>query len=84
MVVLATAFEPAPGLLAVSGYNGRGVTTGTVVGQAFARYLCSGDRHDLPLPLASLDANPVGQWRSLMYEAGFTLYHAGQCLRVVL
>ncbi|WP_295517560.1 FAD-binding oxidoreductase [uncultured Pseudomonas sp.] len=81
---LMRLFEPAPGLLAVTGYNGRGVTTGTVVGQAFARYLCSGDRNDLPMPLASLDSNPVGQWRSLMYEAGFTLYHAGQCLRVVL
>ncbi len=83
-VILVGAGPGDPGLLAVTGYNGRGVTTGTVVGQAFARYLCSGDRHDLPLPLAGLDANPVGQWRSLMYEAGFTLYHAGQCLRVVL
>ena len=29
-------FEPAPGLVAVTGYNGRGVTTGSVVGKAFA------------------------------------------------
>src|SRR3546814_15747940 len=38
---LMRLFEPAPGLLAVTGYNGRGVTTGTVVGKAFADYLRS-------------------------------------------
>src|SRR3546814_6821301 len=38
---LMRLFEPAPGLVAVTGYNGRGVTTGTVVGKAFADYLRS-------------------------------------------
>jgi glycine/D-amino acid oxidase-like deaminating enzyme len=40
---LMRLFEPAPGLVAVTGYNGRGVTTGTVVGKAFADYLCNGN-----------------------------------------
>jgi glycine/D-amino acid oxidase-like deaminating enzyme len=33
---LMRLFEPAPGLVAVTGYNGRGVTTGSVVGKAWA------------------------------------------------
>lgn len=76
-------FEPAPGVLAVTGYNGRGVTTGTVVGKGFAHYLLTGDDALLPLPVAP--AKPVHAaplWRSA-YESGFTLYHAGQCLRLV-
>uniref|UniRef100_UPI00301D8BC6 FAD-dependent oxidoreductase n=1 Tax=Staphylococcus aureus TaxID=1280 RepID=UPI00301D8BC6 len=44
-------FEPVPGILAVAGYNGRGVTTGTVVGQGFARFLTTGDDSLLPLPI---------------------------------
>ncbi|ENA35162.1 MULTISPECIES: NAD(P)/FAD-dependent oxidoreductase [Pseudomonas] len=81
---LMRLFEPAPGLLAMTGYNGRGVTTGTVVGKAFAHYLCSGDSEVLPMPFVPWDHNPVGQWRSPLYEAGFSLYHAGQCLRIVV
>lgn len=76
-------FEPAPGILGVAGYNGRGVTTGTIVGKGFAHYLVTGDDNLLPLPIRSyrpVRARPV--W-SCGYESGFTLYHTGQCLRVV-
>lgn len=76
-------FEPAPDILAVTGYNGRGVTTGTVVGKGFAHYILHGDDSLLPLPIRS--AKPLSApslWRSA-YESGFTLYHAGQCLRLV-
>ncbi|MCW4153029.1 FAD-binding oxidoreductase [Halomonas sp. 18H] len=76
-------FEPAPGILAAAGYNGRGITTGTVVGKGFARYLTHGDDSSLPLPVRRappLRAKPL--W-SKAYESGFTLYHAGQCLRIV-
>ncbi len=77
-------FEIAPGILGVSGYNGRGITTGTVVGKGFARYLTTGDDSWLPLPIRS--PKPVrarSLWRS-GYEGGFTLYHTGQCLRVLI
>ncbi|GGX93321.1 hypothetical protein GCM10007160_21080 [Litchfieldella qijiaojingensis] len=70
-------------MLAVSGYNGRGITTGTVIGKGFAHYLVSGDDSLLPLPLQR--ARPVrarSLW-SAAYESGFMLYHAGQCLRVL-
>ncbi|GHC27688.1 L-pipecolate oxidase [Aidingimonas halophila] len=76
-------FEPAPGILAVTGYNGRGITTGTVVGRGFAHYLMHDDDSLLPLPIRP--ASPVraaALWRSA-YESGFTLYHAGQCLRLI-
>ncbi|WP_280562793.1 FAD-binding oxidoreductase [Chromohalobacter sp. 48-RD10] len=77
-------FEPAPGILGVAGYNGRGITTGTVVGKGFAHYLNTGDDSLLPLPISShkpIRAKPL--W-STGYEGGFTLYHAGQCLRVLI
>lgn len=81
---LMRLFEPAPGLLAMSGYNGRGVTTGTVVGKAFADFLLRGDSSVLPMPLRPLEEISVPGLRSCLYEAGFSLYHAGQCLRVVI
>lgn len=77
-------FQPAPGILAATGYNGRGITTGTVVGKGFARYLTHHD--DTWLPLSFQPARPIKSrplW-STAYEGGFTLYHAGQCLRVLI
>lgn len=77
-------FEPAPGILAASGYNGRGVTTGTVVGKGFAHYLTRGDDALLPLPIrAPTPVRAKSLWSS-GYEGGFTLYHIGQCLRVLI
>lgn len=76
-------FEPAPGILGVTGYNGRGVTTGTVVGQGFAQYLVSGDDSGLPLPLQSAHEVSLPRLRGLAYDSAFALYHTGQCLRLV-
>lgn len=81
---LMRLFEPASGLLAMSGYNGRGVTTGTVVGKAFADFLLRGEASALPMPLRPLEEVSAAGLRSCLYEAGFSLYHAGQCLRVVI
>ncbi|MGV8916463.1 MAG: NAD(P)/FAD-dependent oxidoreductase [Pseudomonas sp.] len=81
---LLRLFEPAPGLVAVTGFNGRGNTTGTVVGKAFADYLCHGDPKALPVPFAPMEPVSALGLRSAMYEAGFSLYHAGQCLRIVI
>lgn len=76
-------FEPLPGIVAACGYNGRGNTTGTVVGEGFAEYLSRGDDSLLPLPLKSYRAiRGRGLW-SAAYESGFSLYHLGQCLRLV-
>ncbi|MFS2159988.1 NAD(P)/FAD-dependent oxidoreductase [Pseudomonas sp. Pseusp122] len=81
---LLRMFEPAPGLVAVTGYNGRGNTTGTVVGKAFADYLCTGDAKVLPIPFTPMAPLVGVGLRSAFYEAGFSLYHAGQCLRIVI
>ena len=81
---LMRLFEPAPGLVAVTGYNGRGNTTGTVVGRAMADYVHSGERAQLPLAFSPLQPVRAAGLRTAFYESGFSLYHAGQCLRVVL
>ncbi|WP_109511885.1 NAD(P)/FAD-dependent oxidoreductase [Pseudomonas ovata] len=82
---LLRLFEPAPGLLAATGFNGRGVTTGTLVGKCFADYLLGdNDARALPVSFTTGKAAAGNSLRSLAYEAGFSLYHAGQCLRVVL
>ncbi len=81
---LMRLFEPAEGVVAVTGYNGRGNTTGTVVGRALAEYLLKGDTASLPLPFSPSKPLRGGALRSGFYETGFSLYHAGQCLRVVL
>ncbi|TFH87610.1 FAD-binding oxidoreductase [Billgrantia azerbaijanica] len=74
----------APGIWGVTGYNGRGVTTGTVVGKGFARYLISGDDAALPVPVRCPPPIRARALRSTGYEGGFTLYHTGQCLRLLI
>ncbi|MBJ9974619.1 FAD-binding oxidoreductase [Pseudomonas sp. S75] len=81
---LMRLFEPAPGLVAVTGYNGRGNTTGTVIGRALAEFLLGGDAEGLPIAFSSMRPVRAPALRTLFYESGFSLYHAGQCLRVVL
>lgn len=78
-------FEPAPGIVAATAYNGRGITTGTMMGKAFAQYLQDDDREKLPLPFAKLEDNQLSfrNARALMYDTGIALYHAGQCLRII-
>lgn len=81
---LMRIFEPAPGIVAVTGYNGRGNTTGTVVGRAFAEFLLKDEPDALPIPFTPMKALYTAGLRSCFYETGFSLYHAGQCLRVIL
>jgi len=81
---LMRLFEPAPGIVAVTGYNGRGNTTGTVIGKAFAQYLLQDDPDALPIPFAPMKPVSAPLLRTGFYETGFSLYHAGQCLRVLL
>ena len=81
---LMRLFEPAPGLVSVTGYNGRGNTTGTMVGRALAEFLLSGEAERLPIPFSPGKPVSAPSLRTAFYESGFSLYHAGQCLRVVL
>ena len=72
------------GIVAATAYNGRGITTGTLIGKAFADYLCNGNPQALPIPFAPMQPLAGVGLRSCLYEAGFSLYHAGQCLRIVI
>jgi glycine/D-amino acid oxidase-like deaminating enzyme len=81
---LMRLFEPAPGILAATAYNGRGNTTGTIVGRGFAPYILNGDDSELPLPIQPFKPVRGKALWSAAYESGFTLYHAGQCLRILI
>lgn len=78
-------FEPAPGIVAATAYNGRGITTGTLMGQAFAKYLQDDDREKLPLPFNEIEQSKVSyrNARAMFYDCGIALYHAGQCLKII-
>lgn len=78
-------FEPAPGIVAATAFNGRGITTGTMLGKAFADYLHTDDRSVLPLPFKTIEESLISfrRIRATLYDTGIALYHAGQCLKIV-
>jgi glycine/D-amino acid oxidase-like deaminating enzyme len=51
--------EPAPGLLIVLGYNGRGIAMATAMGAAAGKYAVNGDRQELPLPSSGISPIPM-------------------------
>ena len=77
--------EPAEGILTATAYNGRGITTGTMMGKCFADYILTGDRASIPLPFKTMEEAKIslGAVKSTFTEMGLTLYHAGQCLRII-
>lgn len=60
------------------GYNGRGITTGTLFGQAMAGLLTGDDPADLPLPLTDVRTVPAATLKTRLYQTAFT---ANQVLR---
>lgn len=77
--------EPDEGILTATAYNGRGITTGTLMGKCFADYILTGDRSSIPLPFKTLKESKVAlsSMKSIFTEVGLTLYHAGQCLKII-
>lgn len=65
-------FELDEGLWTSIGYNGRGITTGTLFGQSLADLLTGMDPKDLPLPVTSPEAAPRRKFTSSFYDLGFT------------
>jgi glycine/D-amino acid oxidase-like deaminating enzyme len=53
------------------GYNGRGITTGTVFGKAMADLLTGMDPAELPLPMSDLRTVRGGPMRARLYEVAF-------------
>lgn len=61
----------APGLYTAVGFNGRGITTGTVCGQAIAELLTGTPDDEVMLPVTGLKKDPMAPVREPVYEACF-------------
>lgn len=66
--------NPVPGLYAAIGYNGRGITTGTVMGKAMADFLAGGSADDLPLPITQVKTLPAAGIKARLFETAFKAY----------
>ncbi|MDG4648516.1 FAD-binding oxidoreductase [Roseibacterium sp. SDUM158017] len=53
------------------GYNGRGITTGTVFGRAMAELLTGMDPADLPLPMSGVRNVPATDLRARLFRTAF-------------
>lgn len=64
-------------VLSFSGYNGRGIAPGTVIGRELAKIVLGEiDASDLAVPISPVKAAPLRAVRELGYEAGAQLFHA--------
>lgn len=70
---LPRVHELAPGLYTPIGYNGRGITTGTIFGQAIAGLLTGQATSDLPLPITSVAPVVSAPIMRRVYALGFAL-----------
>lgn len=62
----------AEGLFAPIGYNGRGITTGTMFGRSLADLLTGADENSLPVPVSDLVPIPARGMKARFYETAFT------------
>jgi glycine/D-amino acid oxidase-like deaminating enzyme len=60
----------APGVFAPSGYNGRGIGPGTVIGKHLAETIVSGNRDDFPFPIEALYREKWSTARAAYYSYG--------------
>ena len=60
------------GLFTTIGYNGRGITTGTLFGEAIAGLLTGSDAAELPLPITDIATVPSAPIMSRLYQTAFT------------
>ena len=77
---LPRIYELDKNLFTPIGYNGRGITTGTIFGQAMAELLTGMKPEDLPLPITDLSIAPSAPLMSRLYQTAFT---ANQIFRTV-
>ncbi|MDG0990066.1 MAG: FAD-binding oxidoreductase [Yoonia sp.] len=69
------------GLWTAIGYNGRGITTGTLFGQSMAALLTGMNPADLPLPVTDLATAPRSKFNAKIYDLAFTANQLWQGLR---
>jgi len=68
--------RPARNTVSFSGYNGRGIAPGTVLGRELARLvLGTKTEQDLPLPVTPIHRAPLRRARECWYEFGARLVH---------
>ncbi|WP_350334577.1 NAD(P)/FAD-dependent oxidoreductase [Coralliovum pocilloporae] len=69
---LPRIYQLAPNLLTSIGYNGRGITTGTIFGECMAKLISGMDPAVLPLPMAEFSPVPAASIMSRVYRVAFT------------
>lgn len=69
---LPRIFRLADGLYTRIGYNGRGITPGTMFGKAMADLVAGGHKGDMPLPVTNPSRVGSTGIRSTMCDAAFT------------
>ena len=69
---LPRIYELDTNLFTPIGYNGRGITTGTMFGETMAGLLTGVARDELPLPFTDLKTVPSAPIVSRFYQAAFT------------
>lgn len=77
---LPRIYELDKNLFTPIGYNGRGITTGTMFGRTMSELLTGMDRADLPLPITEVSAVLSAPIMSRFYQTGFT---ANQVLKAI-
>ncbi|MEO9514305.1 MAG: FAD-binding oxidoreductase [Paracoccaceae bacterium] len=77
---LPRIYELETNLFTPIGYNGRGITTGTMFGETMAGLLTGMNRSDLPLPMTELSVAKSGAIMSRVYQSAFT---ANQVLKAI-
>lgn len=70
----------ADGLYTPIGYNGRGITPGTIFGKAIAELLSGGKEEDLPLPISELKAVAAAPLKARLYQLAFTANQLVKCI----
>lgn len=71
----------AEGLWTPIGYSGRGITTGTVFGQAMAGLLTGMDPSELPLPLTEISRAPASGLATKFYDLAFAANQLWKTIR---
>ncbi len=69
---LPRIYELDDQLFTAIGYNGRGITTGTLFGSAMADLLTGMDKLELPLPITELSTVTTAPVMSRLYQTAFT------------
>lgn len=70
---LPRIYRLADNLYTPIGYNGRGITPGTMFGKAIAELLAGGSEEDLPLPVTAAAPVRSNGLKAGLYDAAFTM-----------